>query len=153
MFCRSGSCNSWLHIIFDHWPFAPRHSVTKALKSPTSTSALKQHFVCHSWFLKRQKSHWSLLHFGTGGRRFFQGLLPPWAQRSYWTIVKNKFYWFIIYTWYREKYFSNRKFVTIYVRSTLHKETEFLQERQFWFGPLAFHYGSCFNASLSRYTF
>ena len=47
--------------------------------------------------------------------------------------------------------FMNRKFVAIYVQNTLKKKTQFLQECQFWLA-LAFHYGSCFNASLSRYT-
>ena len=32
--------------------------------------------------------------------------------------------------------FTNRKFVAIYVRSTLQEKTEFLQERQFWLGRL-----------------
>ena len=32
--------------------------------------------------------------------------------------------------------FTNRKLVTIYVRSTLHEYTEFLQERQLWLGRL-----------------
>ena len=46
--------------------------------------------------------------------------------------------------------FTNRKCVAIYVHSTLQEKTEFLQERQFWL-VLAFHYGSYFNADLSRY--
>ena len=31
--------------IFDHSPIAPRHLVTKALKSPTSTTVLREHLV------------------------------------------------------------------------------------------------------------
>ena len=42
-----------------------------------------------------------------------------------------------------------RKFVTIYVRSTL---LEFWKNVKFGSVALAFHYGSCFNAGLSRYT-
>ena len=48
--------------------------------------------------------------------------------------------------------FTGRKFVPIYVRSTLHEKTEFCQNVKFGSVALAFHYGSSFNASLSRYT-
>ena len=48
--------------------------------------------------------------------------------------------------------FTNKEFVTIYERSTLHEKTEFLQEHQIWLGCLSIPYVSCFNASLSRYT-
>ena len=46
----------------------------------------------------------------------------------------------------------NRKFVTIYVRSTLMEKTKFCKNVKFDSVALAFHYGSCFNSSLSRYT-
>ena len=34
-----------LYVIFDHSPIAPYHLVTKALKSPTSTTVLREHLV------------------------------------------------------------------------------------------------------------
>ena len=37
--------NVRLYIIFDHSPIIPRHSVTKALKSRSSTTALREHVV------------------------------------------------------------------------------------------------------------
>ena len=33
--------------------------------------------------------------------------------------------------------FLQIEFVTIYLRSTLHEKTEFLQERQYWLGRLS----------------
>ena len=48
--------------------------------------------------------------------------------------------------------FTNRKFLTIYVRSTLREITEFCKNVKYGSVALAFQYGSCFNASLSRYT-
>ena len=44
--------------------------------------------------------------------------------------------------------FTSRKFVTIYVHSTLHEETEFYKEVKFG----SVYHGSCFNATLSCYT-
>ena len=53
-----------------------------------------------------------------------------------------------MYTWCRGKYyFYDRKFVTIYVLSTLHDKTEFCMNVKFGSVALAFHYDSCFNAS------
>ena len=46
----------------------------------------------------------------------------------------------------------NRNFLTIYVRSTLHEKTKFCKNVKIGSVALAFHYGSCFNASLPRYT-
>ena len=46
----------------------------------------------------------------------------------------------------------NRKCVSMHIRSILQEKMEILQERQFWVGHLSINYGSCFNASLSRYT-
>ena len=48
--------------------------------------------------------------------------------------------------------FTNRKFVTIYVRSTLYQKTEFCKDVKFGSIALALHYGSYFNTSLSCYT-
>ena len=47
---------------------------------------------------------------------------------------------------------THGKFVTIYLRSTLHDTTEFCKNTKFGTVALGFHYGSCFNASLSHYT-
>ena len=44
------SCNVLLYIIFYHSQFIPCYSITKALKSPTSTSSLREHVVYSSWF-------------------------------------------------------------------------------------------------------
>ena len=43
--------------------------------------------------------------------------------------------------------FTNRKFVTIYVHSTLQENRQFCKNVKF----CSVHYGSCFNASLSCY--
>ena len=43
--------------------------------------------------------------------------------------------------------------ITIYVCSPLHEKTEFCKNVKFSLVPYAFHYGSCFNATLSCYTF
>ena len=65
-----------LHIIFDHSQFVPYHSVKKALKSPTSTSALG---ACCLQLLftkcKRVTDHYSMLLPKVVG--FPQSLLPP----------------------------------------------------------------------------
>ena len=44
--------------------------------------------------------------------------------------------------------FMNRKFVTIYGRSTLHEKTEFCKNIKFGSVALALHYSRCLNASL-----
>ena len=44
------------------------------------------------------------------------------------------------YNTYTENTFTNRKFLIIYVRSTLHEQTEFLQELQLWPGRLYFEF-------------
>ena len=48
--------------------------------------------------------------------------------------------------------FTNRKFVTIYIRITSHEKTKFCKNVKFGSFSLAFLYVSCFNASFSRYT-
>ena len=48
--------------------------------------------------------------------------------------------------------FRNRKLVAIYVRSILREKMEFCKNVKFYSVVLAFHYGSCFNATLSHYT-
>ena len=48
--CLSVPCNVQLYIIFAHSRLPPCHLVRKALKSPTSTSALRQHVVYSPWF-------------------------------------------------------------------------------------------------------
>ena len=48
--------------------------------------------------------------------------------------------------------FTNRKFGTIHVPSTLDEKTEFCKKIKFGSVTLAFHYGSCFNTILSLYT-
>ena len=40
----------------------------------------------------------------------------------------------------------------MYVRNTLQEKTKFCKNVDFGSVALAFHYGSCFDASLSRYT-
>ena len=56
----------------------------------------------------------------------------------------------MMYTWFSVNImFMKRKFVTIYVHSTLLK---FCKNVKFGLVALAFHYGSCFNVSLSRHT-
>ena len=76
--CLSISRKVWLRIIFYHSRFVPHHSVSKALKSPTSPSALREHVVYRSWFSLRQKNHWSWLHFGEGSGRFFPRAAAQW---------------------------------------------------------------------------
>ena len=44
------SCNARLYIIFYHLRYVPGHSITKAIKSPTSTSGLTEHVIYSSWF-------------------------------------------------------------------------------------------------------
>ena len=48
----------------------------------------------------------------------------------------------------KKLFFTNRKFVTIYLCSILHEKTEFCKNVKFGLVALAFHYGSCFYASL-----
>ena len=57
--------------------------------------------------------------------------------------------WYIYGT--ERNIFTNKKFETIYVRSILYEKMEFYKNVKFGLVALASHYGSCFNASLSRY--
>ena len=53
----------------------------------------------------------------------------------------------------RKLIFTNRKLVTKYVRrkKRKHEKTEFYKNVKFGSVNLAFHYSSCFNASLLHY--
>ena len=46
----------------------------------------------------------------------------------------------------------SKKFVTMYVQSTLHEKTEFCKKIKFGSAALAFHYVSGFNANLLYYS-
>ena len=62
-----------------------------------------------------------------------------------------------MYIWYREKYFFYKYKICNYTfAQRFSRENRDLEERQIWLGRhrchYGRHYGSCFNASLSRYT-
>ena len=58
--------------LLHHSWFTARHA--QALLSNNSTSEQRAHVVYSSWFAYRQKSHSTLLHFDTEGRKFFRSV-------------------------------------------------------------------------------
>ena len=76
LFCLSVSCNIRLYIIFNHSPVVPRYLVTKALKSPTLTTAQEGMLPTTLGFPKGKRviDHYSILAQEVVG--FSRGLQP-----------------------------------------------------------------------------
>ena len=60
-----------------------------------STSEQRSHFVYSSGSPYRQRSHWSLLHFGTEGRRFFPRVAATMNSTYVITKCQNKWYHYV----------------------------------------------------------